>query len=149
MLFSGQCHCGKIKASFETQKTPQELGVRTCQCAFCRRHGAVNISDGAGRTIIEGSAADINRYRFGLKTADFLICKFCGTYIVAVIGEGHHIRSTINVVGLRMSAFLDVEEAPMDYETETTDQRVARRFEKWTPTSFKDPELNASFFGPH
>ncbi len=48
-----------------------------------------------------------------------------------------------------MSAFLSVAEAPMDYEEETADQRIARRFEKWTPTIFKDTDLNASFFGPH
>lgn len=149
MRFDGQCHCGKLKASFETQKTPQDLGVRTCQCAFCRAHGAVNISDPEGAMTIEAEAADVNRYAFALRTADFLVCKTCGVYIAAVMGEGQRIVSTLNVAGLQMKEFLDVDEAPMDYGAEDTDARVARRFAKWTPTRFTNSTLAASNFGPH
>ena len=149
MIYAGQCHCGKVKASFETEKEPKELGVRTCQCEFCRRHGAVNISDPEGEVVIEGSPDDLIRYRFGLRTADFLICRDCGAYVAAVIGKAPDIRSTINVVGLRMEAFLDIEETPMQYGSETTEERIARRFQRWTPTRFADAELNNSQFGPH
>ena len=149
MIHTGQCHCGKLKASFETQKTPEALGVRTCQCEFCRRVGAINISDPDGEVVIDASAGDVIRYRFALRTADFLICKYCGVYIAAVTGEGANIRSTINVAGLRMKEFLGVEEAPMQYGAETADARVARRVEKWMPTRFLDVELAASYFGPH
>lgn len=149
MIHTGQCHCGKLKASFETEKTPQELGVRTCQCEFCRRHGAVNISDPEGETIIDCAPEDLLRYRFALRTADFLICRHCGVYIAAVTGEGDAIRSTVNVVGLRMKEFASVEETPMQYGSENAEARVARRANRWTPTRFLDPELNASFFGPH
>lgn len=149
MFFRGQCHCGKLKASFETRKTPAELGVRTCQCDFCRRHGAVNISDPEGEVVIDAKAEDVHRYRFALKTADFLICKQCGVYIAAATGEGGNIRSTINVAGLRMKEFLGIEEAPMQYGAETAEARIARRAEKWTPTRFLDAELAASYFGPH
>lgn len=149
MIYSGQCHCGKLKASFESDKSPQELGVRTCQCAFCRAHGALNISDPEGETIIECAPEDVLRYRFALRTADFLICRHCGVYIAAVTGEGDDIRSTINVVGLRMSEFLSVEETPMQYGSETADERNSRRAKRWTPTRFSNPDLAASYFGPH
>lgn len=149
MIHSGQCHCGTLKASFETQKAPAELGVRTCQCEFCRRVGAVNISDPEGEVIIDASPDDLTRYRFAMKTADFLICRHCGVYIAAVIGESPDIRSTINVAGLRMKEFLAIEEAPMEYGAESGVDRIARRFIKWTPTRFADPVLNSSCFGPH
>lgn len=149
MIYSGQCHCGKLKATFETQKTPQDLGVRTCQCVFCRRHGAVNISDPGGLTKIIAEPDDLNRYSFALRTADFLTCKICGVYIAAVMGEGDKIVSTINVAGLRMDAFFDIDEAAMEYGAETTDERIARRYKKWTPTEFSNPQLAASNFGPH
>ncbi len=149
MIYSGACHCGKLKASFKTQKTPQELGGRTCQCEFCRRVGAINISDPEGEVVIDAMANNIIRYRFALRTADFLICKHCGVYVAAATGEGANIRSTINVAGLRMAAFLGIEEAPMDYGTETTETRIARRAAKWTPTRFTDKDLNSSYFGPH
>ncbi|WP_425408876.1 aldehyde-activating protein [Hyphococcus sp.] len=149
MIHTGQCHCGKLKATFQTQKTPEALGVRTCQCAFCRAHGAVNISDPQGLTTIDCTTGNVQRYTFALRTADFLICRTCGVYIAAVMGEGEKIVSTINVVGLRMKAFFDIEEAPMDYSAETPAERIERRYAKWTPTRFQNPDLAASNFGPH
>ncbi len=149
MIHTGQCHCGKLKASFDTQKSPAALGVRTCQCEFCRRHGAVNISDPDGETTFDAASDDLFRYRFALRTADFLICRECGVYIAAVMGEGDDIRSTINVVGLQMTEFLALPEADMEYGAETTDDRIKRRYTKWTPTRFTDARLATSNFGPH
>ncbi|GJL95713.1 MAG: hypothetical protein DHS20C05_21180 [Hyphococcus sp.] len=100
-------------------------------------------------TIIEASPEDVNRYTFALRTADFLTCKTCGVYVAAVMGKGDRIVSTINVAGLRIEAFLDIEEVPMEYGEETTDERIARRYKKWTPTRFTHPELSAADFGPH
>lgn len=149
MIHTGACHCGNLKASFETRRTPRELGVRTCQCDFCRRVGALNISDPAGAVVIDAKAADVLRYRFALRTADFLICRRCGVYIAAATGEGAAIRSTLNVAGLRIVEFLSVSEAPMEYGAEDAAARIARRAAKWTPTRFADKDLAASFFGPH
>jgi len=134
---------------FGSEKLPEQLGVRTCQCDFCRRHGAVSTSDPDGEVVIDVKANDLHRYRFALRTADFLICKHCGVYIAAVIGEGANIRSTINVAGLAMKEFAGVAEAPVEYGAETAEERIARRFAKWTPTRFTDPTLQSSFFGPH
>jgi hypothetical protein len=149
VLYSGHCHCGKLKASFDTNKMPHELGVRTCQCDFCRRVGAINISDPDGEVVIAANAEDVYRYRFALRTADFLICRQCGVYIAAATGAGANIRSTINVAGLRMREFLGIDEAPMQYGAEDAAARVERRTAKWTPTRFTDADLTASYFGPH
>ncbi|MEL7487929.1 MAG: aldehyde-activating protein [Pseudomonadota bacterium] len=149
MTFDGSCHCGAATVRLESRSTPAALGVRTCQCTFCRRHGAVNISDPDGLAIIDADHDDILRYRFGLRTADFLICRRCGVYIAAVIGQGARVFSTLNVVGLNMTAFFEIPEAPMEYGAETTDERIARRYKKWTPTRFSDAALAASNFGPH
>ena len=149
MIHAGQCLCGKLKATFETQKSPQELGVRTCQCVFCRRHGAINISDPEGATTIDATPEDVNRYSFALRTADFLTCKTCGVYIAAVMGKDDRIVSTINIAALRIEELLDLEEAPMEYGAETTEDRIARRWSKWTPTTFTNPDLAAADFGPH
>jgi len=149
MRYAGQCHCGKLKASFETQKTPHDLGVRACQCAFCRRHGAVNVTDPEGAAIIDAFTDDVERYRFSFRTGDFLFCRRCGVYIAAVMGEGEAIRASLNVAGLRMEAFLSAPEAPATYGAETTEARIARRLKQWTPTRFLDPALDASYYGPH
>ena len=65
------------------------------------------------------------------------------------MGEDHKIVSTLNVAGLRIKEFDGVDEAPMEYGAETTEERIERRYAKWTPTRFTDPQLAASNFGPH
>jgi hypothetical protein len=138
-----------LSASFETPKSPQALGVRTCQCGFCRRHGAINVSDPDGAVVIDCAADAVHRYRFALRTADFLICKHCGVYVAAVTGEGDAIRSTLNVAGLRMTEFLGLPEQAVDYGAEDMQARVARRVARWTATRFSDPALARAYFGPH
>ncbi|MBT8473259.1 MAG: hypothetical protein HKP25_14325 [Marinicaulis sp.] len=109
----------------------------------------MNISDPKGLTTIDCAEADVNRYVFALRTAEFLTCKTCGVYIAAVMGEGDRIVSTLNIAGLRMEAFFNVDEAPMDYGQEATEERIGRRYAKWTPTKFTNAALAASNFGPH
>ena len=124
------------------------LGVRACQCGFCRRHGAMNTSDSEGAATIDADPQDILRYRFGLRTADFLVCGRCGIYIAAVIGEAANARCTLNVAGLDIEEFRGLEEASVDYSAETREDRIARRFRKWTPTEFVNAEFNNWCFGP-
>ena len=77
-------------------------------------------------------------YRFGLKTADFLICPTCGVYIGAVIEIGGNRYSVVN-----LNIFETVEIAsavtPMSYEAESIEERVGRRERVWTPTRFDVP----------
>src|SRR5688572_20768408 len=76
---SGRCHCDAIAFEFHSSKA---LSPRTCDCSFCRKHGVRSVSDPDGRAIIKVRTP--LRYRFGRKTADFLICGECGVYVVAV-----------------------------------------------------------------
>src|SRR5215469_15921681 len=84
--FTGSCHCGALGFSFNTALPVAEWSVRACQCGFCRAHGAVTTSDPAGRLVFRiGQRESLRRYRFGLKTADFLVCGVCGVYVGAQI----------------------------------------------------------------
>ena len=84
--YQGSCHCGAIGYRYRTPIAPDQWSIRACQCRFCRAHDALSASDPNG--FIEFTVADpkqLNRYRFGLKTADFLLCRECGVYIGALI----------------------------------------------------------------
>ncbi|MDP6659369.1 MAG: aldehyde-activating protein, partial [Candidatus Poseidoniia archaeon] len=84
----GRCHCGNIRVLFESEKTAQALAVRACGCSFCRGHGARTTTDAEGSAEIEvADASRLSRYRFGLKTADFLICGNCGAYMGALFED--------------------------------------------------------------
>jgi hypothetical protein len=126
----GACHCGAITAVFETALAPEAIEVRTDQCAFCRRHGAKTVSDPAGRLTLRFAEAAVHRYRFGARTADFLVCRDCGAYVASVM-DGFGV---LNVVGADVAVLASRDARPVDYEGESADERRARRRLRWTPT---------------
>ncbi len=140
MDYAGGCHCGAIGYVYRTSSPPAEWSVRACQCLFCRAHDAWSTSDPDGSLQLHHrDSAQLQRYRFGLRTADFLVCRTCGVYIGAVIETPRGAFAIINVRTLSAdseSGDFSVP-VPMTYDTEDTGSRVARRESYWTPV--RDP----------
>ena len=112
----------------------EQLPLRACQCSFCRHHGALSTSDSQGALRFElRDASRLIRYRFGLKTADFLICGTCGVYVGATLEDGGKSWAIINANTLDEVASLTQDAAPMDYDGEDAARRMARRKARWTP----------------
>jgi hypothetical protein len=132
--YQGQCHCGAIRATLEATKPASELQARACQCGFCTRHGAMTVSDPAGRVTFEITRAGLNRYQFGTRTGISLLCARCGMYAGVVLEDEGKVWSAINVRGLAVPEFKDRAAEPVVYEGETAKARIARRKQKWTPT---------------
>jgi hypothetical protein len=134
--FSGSCHCGNVRLVFETVLAPAQMQVRACGCGFCRRHGSRTISDPAGRLNI--SVEDPNklvRYRFALRTADFLVCRACGVYVAALYADTEGAWATLNLNTLDAATSFTATPTPIDYEEETATARRTRRRTVWTPTT--------------
>ena len=131
--FQGGCHCGALGFSFHTASPVAEWHVRACQCRFCRAHGVLSTSDPNGRLAFQvGTGESLERYRFGLKTADFLLCRSCGVYIGAQIRAPRGAFGIINVLALRPIPDLPGPVAA-DYDSESLVERIARRERRWTP----------------
>ena len=132
-IHAGGCHCGAIRVEFDSEKP---LAPRACQCSFCRKHNARSVSDPDGKVTIV--AGDVQRYRFGQKLADFLICPACGIYVGAVADLDGGTCAVLN-----LNAFddphLDLEGAPFSYDGESAGTRNARRRERWTPARIVEP----------
>jgi hypothetical protein len=76
--------------------------------------------------------SQLQRYRFGLRSADFLVCRTCGVYIASVMSSPLGRFATVNINALRLP--IDVAEAvPMKYDDESLEQKQRRREERWTP----------------
>lgn len=135
MRHDGGCHCGAIGLVYETALAPEETEVRACLCSFCRKHASRAVSDPAGKlTVTLHDEAAVQRYRFGLGTADYLVCGRCGVYVAAVMPDGGH-QFAVAIV----NAFDDQERftqtpRPADYSAEDETARRQRRRERWTPT---------------
>lgn len=133
----GGCHCGNISVLFKTSVAPEDASPRACQCSFCRKHNTAAVSDNAGELTIDvKEGSKLSRYQFGFKTCDFLVCRECGVYVAAFVGEPDDSKGYATL----MSVCLDERArypapSPSDYGSEDAEGRRARRRKVWTPTS--------------
>ena len=135
MIFNGACHCGDINAEYETDAP---VVLRQDGCGFCSSRGVKSASDPAGRLLI-ASKHKLIRYRFGHKTADFLICPRCGTYVAACMDGPDGPVAVINVVGLSIAELKDAETTFASLDDEAVDERLQRRLSRWTPMHLEEP----------
>lgn len=136
--YRGSCHCGAISVVLSLSRPASEMRVRACQCGFCRPRGTRTVADAAGSALISAAVPEhLHRYRFGLKTADYLLCATCGGYIGAVQEEPEGLISVINVGGLDIPAFRDIKADPVSYDGESAAERLARRRTYWMPASIE------------
>ena len=140
MQHLGGCHCGALTVEFETAIAPEAMEVRACQCRFCRKHGSHAVSDPAGQvrlTVREEPV--VQRYRFGLATADYLLCGRCGVYVSAVLEQDGRHYAIVIVSALDGAERFSRPPLPVDYSAEDEAARRARRRAKWTPAEIVTP----------
>ncbi len=136
MIYYGSCHCGSTKAEYETDKP---VRLRQDGCGFCSSRGVKSASDPDGKLLIV-SESPLIHYQFGHKTADFLICPTCGTYVAAVTEGPQGPVAVLNVVGLNIPELTD---EPVDFaslEGESVEGRMERRLARWTPVTLTEAE---------
>jgi hypothetical protein len=110
--------------------------VRACQCSFCRAHAARCTSDPNGSVRFHLAKPEaLVRYRFALRTAEFLVCGICGVYLAAVLRSERGTFATVNLNALTRTVPDLPPAEPVSYESEAGEQRVARRESRWTPVS--------------
>ena len=134
--YEGSCHCGAIGWTYRTATAPPQWPVRSCQCSFCRRHSTRCTSDPAGS--VEFSIADrdaLHRYGFGLRTADFLVCRRCGVYIGAYADGPGGRFATLNLNTLKTPVEGVPDTTPTFYDSEDRSNRIGRREQRWTPVA--------------
>jgi hypothetical protein len=140
MEHHGGCHCGAIRTTYRSALPAVEHTLRACQCSFCRKHGSRAVSDSHGSAEIRiAAAAKASRYRFGLGTAEYIVCRMCGVYVAAVMTEGEKSWSVTIINALDDSADFTGAVVPVDYSSENEDERRARRRTRWTPTMLARP----------
>lgn len=113
------------------------MEVRACQCSFCRKHGTKALADPDGRLLIcVRDDAAVNRYTFGLETAEYVVCRTCGCYVAAVTTQSADQRAILVVNVLDDAEQFSSAPVAMSYDHETREQRIMRRQDKWMPVEF-------------
>jgi len=135
MIYEGACHCGAIRAEY---RTDVPVALRQDGCGFCASRGVKSASDPDGHLSLV-SDHRLVRYRFGHRTADFLICPTCGTYVATWMEGPKGPVGVLNVVGL---AIADLKDLPANFASldgEGVDERIQRRLSRWTPMTLREP----------
>ena len=73
------------------------------------------------------------RYRFGQRSADFLLCYRCGSLVGAVAQIGQSQFGIINVCALNTGRDSLPPARTVDYADENPSTRDLRRRQNWTP----------------
>ena len=81
---------------------------------------------------IAGRPDALQRYRFGLQTADFLLCRNCGSYLGAMIESPAGRFGIVNTRLLQPQPADIPAPAPATYEGEDAASRIARRERRWS-----------------
>jgi hypothetical protein len=93
-------------------------------------------SDPAGALEFRSNNPDrVQRYRFGGRTADFLICRECGVYVGVQMASNKGRFGILNMLSLRPLVTGLPSAEPMDYGAETAEVRRLRREMRWTPVA--------------
>lgn len=135
MIYEGSCHCGAVSAEYETDAP---VRLRQDGCGFCSSRGVKSASDPKGQLALI-TRRRLLRYRFGHKTADFLICAICGTYVAAQMETTHGSVGVLNVVGLEITQLKDEPATFASLDGESVNDRIERRLSRWTPMTLTEP----------
>lgn len=136
MIYQGSCHCGAIRIEFETERAPEEQILGACQCSFCRKHNARAFSDPrAAVRLIAEEPGQLQRYTFGLKTSEQILCRRCGVYLAMTLVDGAQVFSVVNIDALDDRAAFTGPLEPRVYDAEDRKARIERRKARWCPTT--------------
>ena len=106
MKITATCHCGAIELTGDAPEGTD--GAARCDCSFCRRRQAANISVTTASVRIVKGAENLGLYTFGTHTAQHYFCKTCGIYT-------HHQRySDPRVTGVNLGCINGIN--PADHE---------------------------------
>ena len=117
---------------------PDGIVARSCDCSFCRKHEAAYWADPDGSIAIRiKDVRSLQKYRFGQRTADFYICRVCGTYLGAVLEDED---GTWSVVNLRLTELVVQHVQPVSFGDEDRSRRAVRRKRSWAPATIEAGE---------
>lgn len=100
------CHCGAVELRVDL---PSGLdGAHRCDCSFCRRRAAPNVSVPLANLELVKGADKLTLYQWNQKVAKHYFCSVCGIY------THHQRRSNPNEFGVNLGCIEGVN--PADHE---------------------------------
>jgi len=76
MLFSGGCHCGKVRFEVDVES----LEALACNCTICEKKGFLHAIVTRDKFRLIAGGDELAAYRYGTRTARHLFCRHCGIH---------------------------------------------------------------------
>ena len=132
MLIRGKCHCGNIGFSLVWEPDPASIPARACGCEFCIKHGGVWTSKPDGLLkITVADTAQLSKYEFGTRTAQFHVCARCGVVPLVTSRIAGHLYAVVSVNAFEGVDRSIIQRSPADFDGEQQGDRLARRQRNW------------------
>lgn len=133
MVLHGGCRCGNIHLALSTDREVAAFTPRACDCDFCMDHAAAWMSDPAGSLhlqVKDQSTLDLQRQ--GSESADFWVCRACGTLVCVTAELGGKRYATVNA---RTMDDQNAFQAPVPASPKllATEEKKARWAKLWIP----------------
>jgi hypothetical protein len=137
----GSCHCGDVDFTLVTNKDVDAFVPRRCSCSMCRRHGASYISDPNARLELRyRDGSQLSLYRFGQRTARWVICSRCGVLTAVLCEIEGRLRAVVRVQAMVEHSFPRPEVAT-NFDSESVKVRLQRRAKTWIGSVTVSPPL--------
>jgi hypothetical protein len=88
--------------------------------------------------------SQVENYRLGTRTCDFLICRRCGVFIAPVSELTAGTRAVVNIDCLGERRRFTSAPVVHDFEDETIETRLSRCAANWMPTIIRGSEAGFS-----
>ena len=128
----GGCHCGNISFELTLRPRSAEIAARACGCSFCLKHGGVwTASPTAMLRVGVSEPEQVNRYRFGTRTAEFHVCRHCGVVPVVTSTIDGRMYAVVSVNALHDVPESMLRRTQASFDGEGEGERLERRARHW------------------
>jgi hypothetical protein len=132
---SGRCYCGNIEYVFTSPIPKMELPIKSCDCSFCSKQGAVYTSHPQGSLAVKVKDQEkVSIYQFGEEPADVFSCAGCGVFpfIIGVIeGQKYAVLNANSINGLKIDRSRVTPIPHLD--NQSAEERAERWKRSWIP----------------
>lgn len=133
-LIIGSCHCKNI--SYELLlPVDKTIAARSCSCSFCSKQNATYTAhkDAVLKAIFKSESL-VNRYTFGMNTAQFIVCSQCGIlpFVISTIDQSTY--AVVNVNTFERKQSWQIISSKISFDEESLKERLERRKKTWIPT---------------
>lgn len=103
-VYTGGCHCKKIRYEFE-HPDMYSMPVMNCNCSICEDRGYLNVYTPEDKfRFTSGSEDEMTLYEFASRSVGHRFCSTCGTSIgLAFPSQGFVVINTRTIDGIDLS----------------------------------------------